>query len=387
MTAEPFTVFIVAGEESGDQLGAGLMRAVRAREKDVRFVGVGGQRMVAEGLDPLFPVTDLSHHGLTAVFANLPLILRRIRETVEAAVAAAPDVAVFIDSPDFNLRVARRLRMRAPVIPIVDYVSPTVWAWRPGRAARMARYVDRLLAILPFEPEVHRRLGGPPTSYVGHPLVEKLDVLRPAPSERLPPGDGRPPVLLVLPGSRRSEVSRLLQPFGEAVARLAAAHPGMEVVLPAVAHLRESIAAGIAAWPVRPVIVDGEAEKFAAFRRADAALAASGTVTLELALSGVPMVVAYRLDPVARAFKWLISVKSIVLANLVLGENAIPEFIDADATPEKLAAAVDPLLSDTPARALQVKAFARLDGLMIPPGAAPSDRAAAIVLEAAGRRA
>jgi lipid-A-disaccharide synthase len=385
VTAQPFTVFIVAGEESGDQLGAGLMRAIRARRNEVRFVGVGGLRMAAEGLDPLFPVTDLSHHGLTAVFANLPLILRRIRKTVEAATVARPDVAVFIDSPDFNLRVAKRLRARAPQIPIVDYVSPTVWAWRPGRAAAMARYVDQLLAILPFEPEVHRRLGGPPTTYVGHPLVEKLDLLRPAPGERPLLGSGRPPILLVLPGSRRSEVSRLLAPFGAAVARLAAAHPGLEVVLPAVTHLRDTIVAGTAGWPVRPEIVDGETAKFAAFRRAHAALAASGTVTLELALSGVPMVVAYRLDPVARAFKWLISVNSIVLANLVLGENAIPEFIDADATPEKLAAAVDPLLSETLARASQVRAFARLDELMIPAGQGPSDQAAAIVLAAARR--
>jgi lipid-A-disaccharide synthase len=385
VTAQPFTAFIVAGEESGDQLGAGLMRAIRARRNEVRFVGVGGLRMAAEGLDPLFPVTDLSHHGLTAVFANLPLILRRIRETVDAAAAARPDVAVFIDSPDFNLRVAKRLRARAPQIPIVDYVSPTVWAWRPGRAAGMARYVDQLLAILPFEPEVHRRLGGPQTTYVGHPLIEKLDLLRPAPGERPLFGSGRPPTLLVLPGSRRSEVSRLLAPFGAAVARLAAAHPGLEVVLPAVTHLRETIVAGTAGWPVRPDIVDGETAKFAAFRRAHAALAASGTVTLELALSGVPMVVAYRLDPVARAFKWLISVNSIVLANLVLGENAIPEFIDADATPEKLAAAVDPLLSETLARASQVRAFARLDELMIPAGQGPSDQAAAIVLAAARR--
>jgi lipid-A-disaccharide synthase len=387
VTAQPFTVFIVAGEESGDQLGAGLMRAIRARKDEVRFVGVGGLRMVAEGLDPLFPVTDLSHHGLTAVFANLPLILRRIRETVDAAVAAAPDVAVFIDSPDFNLRVARRLRARARDIPIVDYVSPTVWAWRPGRAAAMAGHVDHLLAILPFEPEVHRRLGGPATTYVGHPLVEKLGLLRPAPGERPPLGEGRTPTLLVLPGSRRSEISRLLTPFGAAVRRLAETHPGLEVVLPAVPHLRDRIVAGVAGWPVKPEIVDGETAKFAAFRRAHAALAASGTVTLELALSGVPMVVAYRLDPVARAFKWLISVNSNVLANLVLGDNAIPEFIDADATPENLAAAVDPLLSHTAARAAQVAAFARLDGLMIPDGPGPSDQAAAIVLDAAGRRA
>jgi lipid-A-disaccharide synthase len=239
-----------------------------------------------------------------------------------------------------------------------------------------------VLALLPFEPEAHRRLGGPPCTYVGHPLIERLDELRPAHGERRPIGER--PVLLVLPGSRRTEISRLMQPFGEAVAKIAEARPDVEVLLPAVRHLGEEIAVRVATWKRQPRLVFGEAEKFAAFRRAHAALAASGTVTLELALSGVPMVVAYRVDPVARYFKRFLTVPSIVLANLVLGENAVPEFLDDDGAPDVLARETLALLSDTEKRRAQVVALQRVDEAMaLPDGEQPSDKAAAIVIEAA----
>jgi lipid-A-disaccharide synthase len=391
--ASPFTAFLIAGEESGDQLGAGLMQALAARiDRPVRFTGVGGARMSALGLESLFPMDELALHGVASVVANIARILRRIRETAAAIVAAEPDVLVLIDVPGFNLPVARKIRQARPSIPVVDYVSPTVWAWRPGRARRMTAFVDRVLAILPFEPEVHRQLGGPPCTYVGHPLIERLSVLRSAAGERRPIVSGGKPVILILPGSRRSEVSRLTPLFGEAIALVAERNGLPEILLPAVPRLAAEIAARVAGWKVKPRIVEGEIEKFAAFRRAHAALAASGTVTLELALAGVPMVVAYKLDPLAKLFKPLIRfqmkppVPSIVLANLVLGEMIVPEFIDGDASAEALAAAVSPLLDNSPERRLQVDAFARLDGLMSIEPESPSGRAADAVLATVSER-
>ena len=298
-----------------------------------------------------------------------------------AVIAAEPDVLVAIDCPAFSLRVARRVHRLSRRIVVVDYVSPSVWAYLPGRARTMARFVDRILAILPFEPEVHRRLGGPPCTYVGHPLITWLACLRPTAGERAPLGSSGPPVLLVLPGSRRSEVTRLMAPFGETIGRVAQQFGPLEVLLPAVPRFVDEIRARSANWPVKPKIVEGEAEKLAAFRRAHAALAASGTVSLELALSAVPMVVAYRTDPLVRLLKPFLRAKSIVLPNLIIDERAIPEFIDRDSDPARLAAALAPLLRDSPERAAQLAAFERLEGLMDPDGLAPSARAAQAVLE------
>ncbi|MGI3903888.1 MAG: lipid-A-disaccharide synthase [Janthinobacterium lividum] len=374
-------VFIVAGEHSGDHLGAGLIRALRESVPSLELAGVGGDEMIREGFAPLFPLSDIAVMGFVPVLARLPDLLRRIRQTAEAAVAARPDVLVIIDSPDFTHRVAKRVRATAPGIPIVDYVSPTVWAWRPGRAPAMRAYVDRLLALLPFEPEAHRRLDGPPCSYVGHPLIEHLDQLRPGAVESSLRDE---PTLLVLPGSRRSEIRRLTAVFGEAVARVADQVPGLKVVLPAVADLADDIRDRVALWPIKPEVVTGEAAKLAAFRVARAALAASGTVTLELALSSVPMIVAYRVSPFETWLRFVVKVPSIVLPNLILGENAIPEFIQEASTPEALATALVPLLADTPARAEQLAAFVRLDVRMqVASGSTPSREAARLVLEAA----
>jgi lipid-A-disaccharide synthase len=390
MPERPLRVALVIGEESGDQIGAGLIDAIRRERPDAVFVGVAGPRMQARGMQSFFPVDDVAVMGLGAVVAHLPRIGRRIYQSVSAVLDAAPDVLVIIDSPGFTHSVAKRVARRAPDLPVIDYVSPSVWAWRSGRARRMTRYVDHVLALLPFEPAVHARLGGPPCTYVGHPLIERLAELRPAPGERGLLNER--PVVLVLPGSRRTEISRLMDSFGQAVGRIAEARPEVEILLPAVPHLQEEIAARAARWPCKPTILLGEVAKFAAFRRAHAALAASGTVTLELGLAGVPMVVAYRVDPVARLLKRFLKVPSIVLTNLVLGENAIPEFLDEAATPERLAAEVLALLSEGPARTSQLTALARLDRAMaLPSGEHPSDRAAEIVLEAAengaGRRA
>lgn len=382
MADRAITIALALGEESGDSLGAGLMDAVRRQRPAARFVGLAGARMQARGMETLFPVSELTAMGFLGVAAHLPRIVRRGYELIDAVAAWRPDVLVIIDNPDFNHAVARRLARRAPDIAIVNYVSPSVWAWRPWRARRMARYVDHVLALLPFEPAVHAGLGGPPCTYAGHPLIQDIGRLRPAPGERLALDQSS--VLLVLPGSRRSEVAELMEPFGKAVARLAADRPGLEVVLPAVPHLADDIRRLAARWKVSPRIVLGEAEKQAAFRRGHAALAASGTVTLELALAGVPMVVAYRVEPLVRPFKFLLKAPSIVLANLVIGENVIPEFLDSAASPERLADNLRPLLADSPARARQLDAFALLDERMtLDNGETPSERAARIVLQVA----
>jgi lipid-A-disaccharide synthase len=390
----PLHVFLVAGEESGDQLAARLMDAlIRRTRGDVRFSGVGGSRMQALGLSSLFPIQDIAVMGISAVLGRLPTLLRRIRETVDAVIRTAPDVLVIVDSPDFTHRVAKAVRARRPDLPVVAYVSPTVWAWRPGRARRMAGYVDQLLALLPFEPAVHARLGGPPTTFVGHPLTDRPDLLLPSPEER-PPVDGTAaPVLLVLPGSRSGEVRRSLPDMAAVVARMHADGVVFEPVIPAVPHLEDEIRRATADWPVEPRIARGEAGKFAAFRSAHAAIAVSGTVTLELALAGVPMTVVYRRDPlfqlvteIVRRIPGQVTVSSMVLPNIILGENVVPEHLDGDIDPAALAGEVEALLRKGPERRTQIAAFRRLWDVMRQPGMPEAAEAAAtVVLRAAGR--
>jgi lipid-A-disaccharide synthase len=381
VSKEPLRIFLVAGEESGDQLGAGLMRALKARFGEaLLFQGVGGAAMAGEGLASLFPLTDIAVMGINAVIARLPTIVRRAYAVVNAVVTARPDVLVIIDSADFTHAVARRVRRRVPGLPIVNYVSPSVWAWRSGRARKMRGYIDHVLALKPFEPDAHVRLGGPPCTYVGHPLVERLAEIRPAPGER-PPIEAAPLNLVVLPGSRGSEIRRLMGPFGDTLGLLAEqSGRELDIVLPAVTHLADEIRRLAEPWPVRPRIVEGEAAKYAALRRSGLALAASGTVTLELALSGVPMVVAYKVSKLEEQYKYLIKVPSIVLANLILGENVVPERVQWDCTPDKMLEALLPLLSDTAERRRQIEAFTRLDSIMeIGRPTSPSERAAEIV--------
>lgn len=376
-------VYLVATEESGDRLGSALMRTLREKlGGNVRFAGVGGRTMAAEGLTTLFPIEELSIIGLAAVVKSLPLILRRLRETADAAVAARPDVVVLIDSPDFNLRLAKRIRARSKDLPVVAYVSPSVWAWRSGRAKAMRGSVDHVMALLPFEPEVHRRLGGPPCSYVGHPLIERLDVLRPN-AEEAQRRNAQPPVLLALPGSRRSEIFHHMKIFGETLGQLRAGGAEFELVVPIMPHVEAAVLEAVKDWPVKPRVVIGEAEKTAAFRSARAALAKSGTVTLELAIAGVPMVAAYKAGAVeAWIITKIIRTSTVILANLVVGDNVVPEFIQNDCTAEKLAPALRDILLDTPQRQRQVDAFARLDTIMSTGGRTPSECAADMVLAA-----
>jgi lipid-A-disaccharide synthase len=379
----PPHVYVIAGEESGDQLGAKLMQALTARlgPEGVRFSGIGGHRMAAEGLASLFPLSDIAVMGILPVLARLPTLVARVYAAVAAVVAARPDALVIIDSPDFTHAVAKRVRRRLPDLPIVNYVSPSVWAWRPGRARKMRPYVDHVLALKPFEVDAHQRLGGPDCTYVGHPLIERLADLRPAAGERRPI-DEPPLEVLVLPGSRRSEIARLMEPFGAALALLNDRHPtGLQVTLPAVPHLADEIRRRAAEWPLAPQIVLGEDAKFAAFRKAHVALAASGTVTLELALAGVPMVVAYRVSKLEEQVKHFLTVDTIVLANLVLGENVVPELLQEQCAPEPLARALEALCQDGDLRRRQVEAFRRLDDLMGTGDETPSGRAARVIVE------
>lgn len=390
-------IFIVAGEHSGDILGGKLMQALqeKAGGEAFAFAGVGGDCMEAAGLTSIFPLSDVAVMGPAAIVAQLPKLVRRVYRAVDAAIAFDPHAVVIIDSPEFTQPIAKRIRRRRPGIPIINYVSPQIWAWRPGRARKMRPYVDHLLALLPFEPEAHARLGGPECTYAGHPLIEKaawidgLDTESLRARLELTPGL---PILVVLPGSRPAEVSRLMQPFGETIGLIKRELGPIEVILPAVPSVRPLIEAALPHWPQQPYLVDGDADKFRAFKLADAALAASGTVTLELGVAGTPMAVAYRVEAVAARLRFLLRIYSIVLANLVLGENAFPEFVQEDCAPEKLCAAVVPLLRKSPQRSAQLMALAKIRDKMFLPNDTPSGKAADAVLDMlkatpAGRRA
>jgi lipid-A-disaccharide synthase len=381
MTERAINIGIVVGEVSGDALGAKLVRTLRAalEGREIAFCGVSGPLMQAEGVPSLFPLEDIAVMGIVPVIKRLPSLLKRISETADALIAFKPDILLIIDSPDFTHRVAKRVRKAMPDLPVVDYVSPSVWAWRPGRAKKMRAIIDHVLAILPFEPEAHRRLGGPECTYVGHPLIERPDLFRLSEEDQARRAK-EPPRVLVLPGSRRSEIQRLMPVFGEVVKRVAERYEGsIEFVLPAVQHVRPMIEEALADWPIKPRLVVGEEEKYRAFRQARAALAASGTVTLELAMAHVPMVVAYRVGAIEGQIRHFIHAPSIVLANLVMGENIVPEFIQKECEPERLTAHLLPLLSDSPERQSQMNSFEKLDAKMAGAGQNPSAKAAAII--------
>ncbi|PPD01515.1 MAG: lipid-A-disaccharide synthase [Hyphomicrobium sp.] len=378
-------LFVVAGEHSGDALGAKLITALQSRLglSGVEFSGVGGEEMAAQGMVSIFPIEDVAVMGPMSILPRLPRIVRRVYQTVDAALAWKADAIIIIDSPEFTHPIAKRIRRRAPHIPIIDYVSPSVWAWRPGRARKMRGYVDHVLALLPFEPEAHKRLGGPDCTYVGHTLLERAEEIRTADGSSLGRALGLSedrPVLLVLPGSRRSEVDRLIDVFGDAVSLLAARGYDFTVVIPAVRHVKPIIAERTATWGPQTILLDSAADKYRAMRLARAALAASGTVTLELALAGTPTVVAYKVDAVMARLRFLLKVPSVVLANLVLGRNVYPECLQDECTADNLANALEPLLADTATRRKQIDMLAEIPNRMAVPGGRPSEAAADVVL-------
>jgi len=350
-------IYLVAGEPSGDALGANLMRALRSRTQGrVRFAGVGGEQMAAEGLASLFPLDDLAVMGVAEVLPRARAILRRVKETVADIRGKQPAAVVTIDSSGFNWRVAQRLRRAGDKVPLIHYVAPMVWAWRVGRARRMARWYDHLMALLPFEPPYFTKVGLS-CSYVGHPVVELgADKGNGAGFRRR---HGIPPsarVVALLPGSRGGEVGRLLPTVRETVARLARKLPDLVVVVPVTANVAARVRAAVAGWTTKTIVV-GNAEKYDAFAASDAALAASGTVALELAVAGVPTVVTYRVNPLTHALlRRVVKVRYATLVNLILDRPVVPELLQNEATPEKLAAAVVRLIEDKAARAAQISA-------------------------------
>lgn len=379
-------IFLIAGEPSGDALGARLMAALtRITGGAARFSGIGGDLMAAEGLRSLFPMAELSHFGLLEVLPHLRSLLRRMDETTEAIVAGRPDVVVTIDSPGFTVRVARTVRQRLPGAPVVHYVAPTVWAWKPERAAAFAEVFDHLLAILPFEPPYFEKEGLPCT-FVGHSVVEGGAGKGDASRFRARYGVGKDERLLcVLPGSRWGEVRRLLPLFGETLGLLKENHPSLVAVVPTVSSVRDRVTSGLSDWPVRTIVVEGEADKYDAFAASRAGLAASGTVALELALAKLPSVIGYRLNPLtAMIVRRLIKVRYVNLVNLMLDRMLVPELLQNDCRPDRLAVAVDRLLSDAAARREQIDGVAEVARWLGQGAESPAERAARVVLNCIG---
>lgn len=381
-------VFLIAGEPSGDVLGGALMRALKERTGGaVAFAGIGGERMAAEGLESLVPLHELAVMGIAEVLPRARLILRRVRETADAVVRLRPTAVVTIDSSGFTWRVAHALRRRGETLPLIHYVAPMVWAWRAGRARRVARWYDHLMCLLPFEPPYFSRVGLA-ASWVGHPVLES----------GLDKGDGaafrarhglspETPLLSVLPGSRQGEARRLLPVFGETVHRLAAAFPDLRLVIPTVPNVQPLVEAAARAWALPALVVDGAEEKRDAFAASRAALAASGTVALELAMARLPAVIAYRVNPLTGFLaERLVKVPYVNLVNLLLDREAVPELLLERCTPEALESAIARLLADDAARASQIAAYAEALALLGKDGAPPSLRAADVVLEVIAER-
>lgn len=362
LSGAPLRIAIIAGEESGDLLGADLVGALqRITGRRIELIGVGGRHLREYGLEPLFDGSDIALMGVTAVLRDLPRLARRIRQTAATIATVKPDCLITIDSPDFSLRVAKKLRAAAPSIPIIQYVCPSVWAWRPGRAPAMRAYIDRVLCVLPFEPAALERLSGPQGVYVGHRLATHQGVLeaRSGQQGRVRNPD-TPRNLLVLPGSRRSEVRRLLAPFGETVDQLAQRGHTFKITIPTVPHVAALVAEAVTSWSVPPRIVQDEAKKWQAFAQADAALVASGTVSLELALAGVPLISCYRPDWMGKALIRFITIWSASLPNLIADWPVIPEFYNEFVRPAYLARLIEHLWADTPARAAQLDGFRQI---------------------------
>jgi len=380
---------LVCGEPSGDQLGGQLMAALKALVGDnVKVTGVGGRAMAAQGLQTLFPLDDTAVMGLNEVVPKIPIILRRVREVCDVALATRPDAVVLIDSPDFTHRIAKRLKRLDPGVRTIDYVAPQVWASRAYRARAMARSFDLLLALLPFEPPFFEKYGLK-TVFVGHPVIERAKMMTGGPALRARLGIApEAPVVVVLPGSRTSEIRFILPAFRQAVAEIAARVPGLVTLLPTVPHVAQKVREATArrpappGWPTPLHILEGDADKYAAFNTGNAALAASGTVTTELALARTPMVVAYRVGWLTFLLAQpLILVPMFTLVNLLLGRRAVPEFLQREASPGALADAVVRLLTDKAAADAQRRDLDRAAELLGQGGEAPSLRAARAILD------
>ena len=380
-------LFLLAGELSGDKLGAALMAGLKDLTPDVTFAGVGGPGLVGHGLESLFPMEELSVMGIAEVLPKYPALKRRLNQATDAVLAMQPDALITIDSPDFSFRLAKAVKAKSN-IKTIHYVAPSVWAWRPGRAEKMARHIDHVLALLPFEPP-YMTAAGMTCDFVGHPVVEDLvATIEDAMTFRENSAIGDAPLLLALPGSRLSEVRRLSPVFGATIERVAAAHPDLRVVLPAAAPVASDVRAFARDWPGNVVILDAASDpngdrKRAAFRAADVALAASGTVSLELAANGTPMVVAYDMNWLSwQIMSRMASVDTVTLVNLISESRVIPEFLGPKCKPPLIADAVVRVLSGTDAREAQKVAMFETMEALGKGAEAPGLRAARSVLNA-----
>jgi lipid-A-disaccharide synthase len=385
MSRQEPLIFIVSGEASGDNLAGRLMAALKAETGGrVRFAGVGGRESEAQGLESLFPMRELSLMGLAEIVPHLPRLIRRLNQTTEAAKSLQPDAVVTVDSPDFCFRVAHRLHGSG--IPVIHYVAPQLWAWRPGRAKKLAKRVDHIMALLPFEPAFFAKYGIAST-FVGHPAIESGASRGDGPAFRakhaIPPDAT---LLCVVPGSRPGEVRRILPIFEAAIGMIRQKHPHVRLVIPVADATAGAVAKDTRDWPF-PVTYASPAERFDAFAASNVAMAKSGTVTLELALAGVPMIIAYRVNP-ATAFivRRLISVKYASLVNLLTNRAVIPEFLQENCTPEQLAAGVEALLDSEEIRAKQHQGFGEVLHMLGDFSPTPSERAAKVVLDIVASR-
>jgi lipid-A-disaccharide synthase len=373
-------LYIIAGEPSGDLLGGSLMAALKSRTGDaVRFAGIGGPKMIEQGLEPLFPMTELAVFGLAEILPKLPHLLRRGDQTVADIARLRPNALVTIDAPGFALRVAERVKPLG--VPRIHYVAPSVWAWKPGRAAKIAKYLNHLLALLPFEPPYFEK-EGLHCSFVGHPAIEgmsgKGDGAAFLARHGLAP-DRR--VVIMLPGSRVGEIDRMLPVFLEALRRLQQGREPFTVVVPVPEYLAGKVHAGLVGADLETILLTGDAEKFDAFAAAELALAKSGTVTLELALSGVPAVIGYRINRLTHFIAVRMTFgKYAGLPNVILDRPLMPELLQYDCTPERLVAELSRLLDDPAARQAQLDGGTEIRQLLSPVGMTPSEAAADVVL-------
>ncbi|WP_114967198.1 lipid-A-disaccharide synthase [Alkalilacustris brevis] len=386
-------LFVIAGEPSGDALGAALMQGLaQLAPEPVEFLGIGGPQMQAEGLQSLFPMEELSVMGLAEVLPRYFDLRRRIDQAAQAVLSSRAEALITIDSPDFCLRVARKVRARNPGLRTIHYVAPSVWAWRAGRAAKMARVIDHVLAILPFEPP-YMQAAGMSCDFVGHPVASQpvADAGAAQAFRARHAIAAQAPLLLALPGSRAGELARLGPVFGEVLQQMVAAQPDLRVVLPTVRGVADTARALATRWPGAPVVLDPAEsdadEKRAAFAAADLALAASGTVSLELAASGTPMVIAYDMNPLTRFIvARMLRVDTVTLVNLVSETRAVPEFLGPRCRAELIVPALRALMQDGPERATQLDAMARTMERLGRGGPPPGLRAAASVLRVLGRK-
>lgn len=374
-------VFLIAGEPSGDFLGAQLMLALKKKTKGrISFAGIGGARMEEQGIKSLFPMAELSVMGIAEILPRLAGLLSRMSETVNAVERLQPSCLVTIDSPDFNFRVAKRLKGKG--IPLIHYVAPSVWAWRPGRAKKIAGFLDHLLALLPFEPPFFEN-EGLATTFVGHPVLDGEAGKGDGPGFRDRHGISATDMLItILPGSRMSEITRLQPIFGETLFLLKKKFPQLRAVVPTMNAVAGPVRRLAAEWPVPVLVVEGDQKKFDAFAASDAALAASGTVALELAVARTPAIIAYKTNILtALIARWLVKARFANLINLILEREAIPEFLQGACRSEFLAAAMEDLLADTERRDKQIAAYNEALKKLTPKGASPAAQAAGVVLD------